>query len=258
MLPPIALMPPLLEEFKKAESWVAELPASSTLLTTLRKIDEPNLLVLHPVGVLRVSQRMAPLNIEIKKVGNQATSDVNKVKVEMSGGPLAVRDTAREMFARGQYQDLSDADKLSKPAFESMEGGVVLAGSGADWATGVGADRNVRYESIIVDKLFERFARPFFEWMTLLFVHFRGGSAISKSALSYANEKKRQPFAEKIAITGDSYVVAFTKDNTSVSNSAVFASHTEAEQFMAESVAKDPALRKQMHVIPAMERNVAA
>ena len=172
-LPPIALMPPLLEEFKKAESWVADLPASSTLLTTLRKIDEPNLLVLHPVGVLRVSQRMAPLNIEIKKVGNQATSDVHKVTVEISGGPLTVRDTAREMFARGQYQDLSDADKLSKPAFETMDGGVRLAGSGADWAAGVGADRNVRYESIIVDTLFERFARPFYEWMTLLFVHFR-------------------------------------------------------------------------------------
>jgi hypothetical protein len=258
LLPPIALLPPLLEEFKKAETWVAELPASSTLLTTLRKIDEPNLLVLHPVGVLRVSQRMAPLNVEIKKVGNQATSDVQKVKVEISGGPLTVRDMAREMFARGQYQDLSDADKLSKPAFESMEGGVQLAGSGADWAAGVGADRNVRYESIVVDTLFERFARPFYEWMTLLFVHFRAGSAITRSALSYANEKKRQPFAEKVVVNGDAYVVAFTKDNTSVGGNAVFASQAEAEQFMAESVAKDPALRRQVHVIPAMERNLVA
>jgi len=258
ILPPIALMPPLLEEFKKADSWVAELPASTNLLTTLRKLDEPNLLVLHPVGVLRVSQRMAPLNVDIKKVGNQATSDVQKVKVEISGGPLTVRDAAREMFARGQYQDLSDTDKLSKPAFEPLESGVRLAGSGADWATGVGAERNVRYESIIVDTLFERFARPFYEWMTLLFVHFRAGSAIAKSPLSYANEKKKQPFAEKIAVNGDSYVVAFTKDNTSAGGSAVFASQTEAEQFMAESVAKDPALRKKVHVIPAMEGKLAA
>jgi hypothetical protein len=139
-----------------------------------------------------------------------------------------------------------------------MEGGVQLAGSGADWAAGVGADRNVRYESIIVDTLFERFARPFYEWIPLLFAHFRAGSAVRKSALSYANEKKRQPFAEKIAVNGDSYVVAFTKDNQSVGENAVFASQTEAEQFMAESVAKDPALRKQVHVIAAVERNLAA
>lgn len=258
VLPSIALMPPLVEEFKKAESWVAELPASSNLLTTLRKIDQPDLLVLHPVGVLRVSQRMAPLNIEIKKVGNQATSDVHNVSVEISGGPLTVRDAAREMFARGQYQDLSDADKLSKPAFESMEGGVQLAAGTEDWAAGVGADRNVRYESIIVDTLFERFARPFYEWMSLLFVHFRAGSAITRSSLSLANEKRRQPFAEKITMPGDSYVVAFTRDNRSVGADAVFASQTEAEQFMQESVAKDPALRKQVHVIPAMERNLAA
>jgi hypothetical protein len=258
MLPPIALLPPLLEEFKKAESWVAELPASANLLTTLRKLDEASLLVLHPVGVLRVSQRMAPLNVELKKVGNQATSDVHKVSVEISGGPLTVRDAARVMFARGQYQDLSDADKLSKPAFESMEGGALLAASGADWATGVGADRNVRYEAIVVDTLFERFARPFYEWMTLLFVHFRAGSAIAKSSLSRANEKRRQPFDEKITMSGDAYVVASTRDNRSVGERTVFASQTEAEQFLQDSVAKDPKLRKQLHVIPAMERNVAA
>ena len=258
MLPPIALLPPLLEEFKKAESWVAELPESANLLTTLRKLNEASLLVLHPVGVLRVSQRMAPLNIELKKVGNQATSDVHKVSVEISGGPLTVRDAARVMFARGQYQDLSDADKLSKPAFESMEGGARLAASGADWATGVGADRNVRYEAIVVDTLFERFARPFYEWMTLLFVHFRAGSAIAKSSLSRANEKRRQPFDEKITMSGDAYVVASTRDNRSVGERTVFASQTEAEQFLQDSVAKDPKLRKQLHVIPAMERNVAA
>jgi hypothetical protein len=257
-LPSIALMPPLLEELKKAESWVAELPASANLLTALRKLDEPNLLVLHPVGALRVSQRMAPLNIDIKKLGNQATSDVHKVKVEIASGPLTVFDAARDMFARGQYQDLSDADKLSKPAFEALESGVKLAGSGAMWATGVGADRNVRYESIIVDTLFERFARPFYEWMALLFVHFRGGAAIAKSSLSHANQKKKQPFAEKIVVNGDAYVVAFTKNNASVGANAVFSSQADAEQFMSDSVAKDPALRRQVHVIPAMERNLAA
>jgi hypothetical protein len=183
---------------------------------------------------------------------------VHKVSVEISGGPLTVRNPAREMFARGQYQDLSDADKLSKPAFESMEGGVQLAAGGADWAAGVGADRNVRYESIIVDTLFERFARPFYEWIPLLFVHFRGGSAIRRSSLSLANEKRRQPFAEKIAMPGDAYVVAYTRDNRGVGANAVFPSQTEAEQFLQDSVAKNPALRKQLHVIPAMEENLAA
>jgi hypothetical protein len=257
-LPLIALLPLLLDEFKKAANWIAELPTSANPLATLRTLDEPDLLVLHPLGVLRVSQRTAPLNIDIQKVGNQATSDIRKVQVEISSGPLAVKDTAREMFARGQYQELSDADKLSKPAFESLDSGVRLAGSGADWATGVGADRNVRYESIVVDTLFERYARPFYEWISLLFVHFRGGSATARSPLSYANEKKKQPFADKIAIAGDAYVVAYTRDNTSVANDAVFASQTEAEQYLAGEVSKTPALRKQLHVIPAMERNLAA
>lgn len=258
VLPPITVLPKLSLEFQKLESWTASLPPSATQLTTLRTIDAASMLVLHPVGTLKISQRFAPLNVELKKVGNQEASDVHKVAVEISSGPLTVRGNTPEMFARGQYQDLSDADKLSKPAFEPMDGGVELVAGATQWATGVGADRNVRYEQIINDTLFERFRIPFFEWWGTLFVHFRAGSAVARSSLSQASQLRRQPFAEKITVPGDHYAVAFKRDNTKVDAQAVFTSRTAAEEFLNTSAARDPTFRKSAHVIPAMELNRAA
>jgi hypothetical protein len=257
--PPITVLPKLSLEFQKLESWTAALPPSANLLTTLRKVDEAaTVLLLHPLGVLRISQRFAPLNVELAKIGNQPVGDVRKVAVEIAGGPLAVKGSSREMFARGQYQDLSDADKLSKPAFESLDGGVELVAGSAEWATGVGAERNVRYEQIVIDTAFERFTRKFFELSALLFVHFRAGAAISKSPLSQKAQKHRQPFAEKVAVPGDHYAVAFRRDNSTVSEQAVFASRTEAEEFLNTKAATDAKFGKNAHVIPAAELNRAA
>ena len=111
----------------------------------------------------------------------------------------------------------------------------------------------MRYESIIVDTLFERFRRPFFEFWGLLFTHFRGGSAIARSELSLSVEKKKQPFADKIAVVGDQYAVAFTKDNTSYAGATVFGSRTEAEQHLSNVLAQNPMLAEHIHVVPAPE-----
>ena len=256
--PPITVLPKLSLEFQKLESWTAALPPSANLLTTLRKIDEAATLVLHPLGILRISQRFAPLNVELNKIGTQPVGDVHKVAAEISGGPLTVRGSSREMFARGQYQDLSDADKLSKPPFESMDGGVELAAGTAQWASGVGADRNVRYEQIVIDTAFERYTRKFFELWAVLFTHFRAGAAITRSPLSLKSQKRREPFDEKIAVPGDKYAVALRRDNSTVSSQAVFGSRTEAEEYLNTQSANDAKFRKNAHVIPAAELNRAA
>jgi hypothetical protein len=251
-------MPLIRGEFEKPQNWVAALPASGNLLTTLRKLNEASLLVLHPVGSLKISQRFAPLKITLNKIGNQAAADVKELNVEVTAGALTVRGSVRESFARAQFQDLSDADKLSKPSFEPMDGGVELVAGAADWASGAGADRTVRYEAILMDTLFERFRRPFFEFWGGLWAHFRAGNAASKSDLSLSLEKRKQPFLEKVDVAGDRYAVAFTKDNKSFTGPTVFLSYAEAEQHLNGAVAKDGTLSEEIHVIPVMDVNRAA
>lgn len=253
-LPPIAVMPLLLAEFDKPANWVASLPPSGQLLVSLRKLGEADGLVLHPVGVLRVSQRALPLNLEFQKVGNQKNSDVNRLSIEVEAVGLQVSATARESFARAQYQEMDDAAKLSQPPFEKLEGGVDIAPGGASWAVGPGAQRNVRYEAIIVDTLFERFLLRLFPFFAGLFEHFRAGSAIKRSGLSQAQERKRRPFADKVDLPGDRYVVASSADNRAMSGEAsVFASFAEAQMHMDDALRADPGLADSIHVIAVAE-----
>ena len=193
ILPPIALLPPLLEEFKKAESWVA-----GTAGFRQPADDAPKARRGEPAGAApRGGAAREPADgaaqrrdQEGRQPGDERRQEGAASRFLAGRSPCAMRRARCSRAA--SIQDLSDADKLSKPAFESMEGGVQLAGSGADWATGVGADRNVRYESIIVDTLFERFARAVLRVDGAAVRPLpRPAAPIAKSALSHANEKRR-------------------------------------------------------------------
>jgi hypothetical protein len=258
LLPPIEVMPKMRAEFEKLESWRATLPPSGQLFVSLRQIDAGTALVLHPVGTLQISQRFAPLNLPLDKIGNQKPSDVKKVTVAAQTAALAVKGATREKFAAAQYREMDDAAKLSAPAYEPLESGVELGAAGQPWAAGPLAQRTVRYETILIDTAFERFRIRFFKFWDALFVHFRAGSAVARAEVSLANEKKRRPFASKVAVTDDQFTVAFQSDNRAFAEAATFGSFAEAQAFMAESVARDPALADSIHVIPQAEVNQVA
>jgi hypothetical protein len=254
-LPPISVMPLLKGEVEKAANWVAGLPPSGQLFTNLRKLEDPAALVLHPVGTLKIGQRAVPLNLKIDKVGNQKASDVSEVKFEVAATGLGVSGNTRESFARAQFQDIDDAQKLSKPSFEKLDNGVELAATGGQWSAGPGADRNVRYETIILDTALEPLRLHFFEYSATLFVHFQKGGAVSFAHSSLATEQKNKPFASKVELAGPTYVVASTATNQKFDNASVFASHAEAEMYSAQLVEQNPELFDAVHVIPATEVN---
>jgi hypothetical protein len=55
----------------------------------------------------------------------------------------------KDYFAIGQFQELSDPEKLSRPSFEPMDAGVSVASDAAAHGGSLGID--VVYETIIVD-----------------------------------------------------------------------------------------------------------
>jgi hypothetical protein len=257
-LPPIEVLPILEKEFQDLSNWTAALPASSHLLVSLQQLGEAEELVLHPVGTLRISQRRIPLQITLDKVGNQKPADVNKFTVEASGG-LDKRDDAREQFATAQYQDLSDAAKLSLPAFQPQASGLELSTAGEQWATGIAVMRNVRYEKIIIDSHYKRFILPLFAFFGVLFAHFLKGGAVTKLSISQKRQKQMQPFAVKIEVRAPEYTVAFNSNNKPFSEDAArFASEALAREFMKARVAENPELAEAIHVIPQHEVNTAA
>ncbi len=255
-LPPIPVLPILQAELDKSENWRALLPAGSSLFVSLRKMPEAEAaLILHPVGVLRISQRAVPLELKLDKVGSKKPSDVNRLSLSVVPDGLAKKADAYEQFAPAQYQNFSDSDKLSKPAFAPERAGVELSASGADLRSSKMARRVVRYEEIIIDSNYKRFQRRFRGFMGVLFNFFLNGAAVTKCEISNATKKKFQPFDEKIEVQTETYTVAFQANNKAVSSETVsFHSEASARDYLNRQIAADPSLADQMHVIPSFER----
>ena len=232
------------------------MPVGNNLLVSLRKMPEPEAaLVLHPVGVLRVSQRTLPLDLKLDKVGSQKPSDVNRFSVKVSAGGLGKKDDVIEQFAPAQFREFDDAKKLSQPAYGDEHGGLDLSVAGQQLASSRMVRRVVRYEEIIIDTGFKRFARRFAGFAGSLFEFFLGGASVSKSELSQFEKKKLQPFAEKIAVQPETYTVAFQATNKACAAEAVsFASAASAQDYLDRQIAKDANLVNAIHVIPEYEK----
>ncbi len=252
-LPQIEVLALLQAELDKPEGWRAVLPDTSKLLVTLRQLSSDEAaLVLHPAGMLRISQRALPLELTLDTVGNRKPKDVNRLTVGVSPGGLVRRDDAYEQFAPAQFRAFSDADKLSQPAFAPQKSGLDLTAAGADTRTSGMVKRIVRYEEIIIDNNFKRHLRRFSPFLASLFAFFLGGSSAARSELSRAHSDRLSPYPDKVTVAPEGYVVAFQATNRGYSGGS-FTSAASAHDFLAGQVAGDPALDGTLHVIPGFE-----
>ena len=135
-LPSVAVGPQIQAALAAPEAWTARLPGGRSPVS-LRTIDAGTDVVAHPLGELVGMQRVVPLGIDIDRVGRARPSDGNRFTISsVQVGDAAPRPPAlrQEHFARGEYLDLSEEEKLSSPSFERFDAGVAL--STDDYAVG--------------------------------------------------------------------------------------------------------------------------
>ena len=254
MLPPVQLMPLLSSEFSKQSNWQAVLPPAGHLLVVLRTLDpSETAMVLHPVGTLQVSQRLLPLDLTLDKAGNQAPSDANRFSLSVSSPSLVATRTLQEQFAVAQFENLSDAQKLSQAAFSPLDSGVELAAKGL-YASGTAISNNVRYDLTIIDTSFRSLSKRFFVLVGSLFTHFLNGSSVARSQLSAYRQAQTQPWTGKVTVSPESFAVALVADNTVYHpEAAAFTSQAAANDYLARAVANDPNLADTIHAIPHFE-----
>jgi hypothetical protein len=254
-LPPVAVLPLLRGELDKAENWTASRPPRSHLLVSLRGHDDAGgTLVLHPLGTLRVSQRLVPLALPIDKLGTQAPSDGNRFDLAVAAGGLEKKADAKEQFAMAQFQTMDDATKLSRPSFEPGNGGLELGVAGRQVATDSMTRRIVRHEQILIDSEYKRHRRVS-RISNGLFAHHLKGAAVTRSAISNAYGSKLQPFADRGArVVGDTFVVADEDTNAPHGGASLrFESEAGARAYLDGLSASDPLLATRLHVIPSYE-----
>lgn len=256
-LPQIAALPILYAELSKRESWTALPPASAHPAVSLRPLEGSQELVLHPVGALRISQRAVPLDLDIDKVGNQPIADITRATLKVTASGLRRMDDVRESFATAQFRNIDEAAKLSAPSYEPQNAGIDLTVEGDEVATSHAVKRIVLQELIVIDSNYKEHLNRFFNGGLLLFLHLLNGNSAARSQLSWATQRAKLPFDDKIMAGTPGFVVAASADNTVAAGYQRFTSKAGAQDFLTRQVRANPAMRNALHVIPEAEASVA-
>jgi hypothetical protein len=254
-LAPVDVWPLLEAALKEKANWQAEMPSGSNLLVTLKTIEaDDDTIIAHPCGILNISQKLVPLNMNIDKYGNQSVSgdstfSISKVVI---GTEQTGTGTLKEEFAPGQYFEYSDAEKLSSKDFEKYDSGLSVNGSG-NLKTGYVAELEVEYELKYLHK------KTLFTLIRLnlgLFLAFLKGNATSKSKLAAGVKLPSVIGTQKVQINPEKFVIANTGDLQLVDEAYVFSSEREARLQMEELISNGNIVSKNIQVIPSYELNV--
>lgn len=141
----------LIAALSEPRSWQAQLPGGASQLVGLRQ-PVTNGVLLHPLGTLTVRQSVVPLGLtrDIDRVGSGTPGADRRFTVTgTSIGPKPqARTSVRELFAPGQFFDMSDDDRLAAPSFESMDAGVTFGDGG--YSAGPGKPSPFEYTNILI------------------------------------------------------------------------------------------------------------
>ena len=120
--------------------WAHVLPAGDSGSLVLREgVD-----ALHPLGRLRLTQTVAPLGVTLARFGSASVLDAGPVRLDVTASGIAAPVAVEELFAAAQFFDLSDEEKISKPAFVPHHAGYVVQGDA--WRVTGALTRDVVYE----------------------------------------------------------------------------------------------------------------
>jgi hypothetical protein len=263
VLPDTAVMPLLTSALTNDKNWEARLPARNQLLVTLKEMENlaEGEIVAHPAGILTVKQKVVPLDITIDRFGQQRPSDAKRfsIKKAYSGTYEFKTTTAKEDFAPAQFEDMSDAQKLSRKSFEKMPAGVTLSDKENSVQSSHVVRRKVEYETIIMDTRFPvlYLAVKLIERVQTFFALLRGNS-VAQSELAYKNKAEPALAPGKVSVTQEGYSVVGIADLLPYDSKSMHESETEAFNYLRELVNNNPALKDEMQVVPNYETQQAA
>ncbi len=125
--PVVDPLPALITALSDPASWDAALPEREDTMATLRTGRIPGVVLVHPLGKVSVRQQVVPLEVPVAKFGTARlaaprTFRISRVDVDGRRVPEVTSEVGH--FAVGQFQDLSQAERLARPSFESMQAGV--------------------------------------------------------------------------------------------------------------------------------------
>ncbi len=151
-------LPDLVAALADGRNWSSDLPADARALVTVRTRLEVGVVAVHPLGAIAVRQRVAPLNLDLARFGQARLAGDQRFSITTLtlDSPAPATDPVLDDFAPGQFLDLTDSERLSRPSFEPLEAGVsvvagaLVFGGQAAGEAGLMAVTDLAYETCIL------------------------------------------------------------------------------------------------------------
>lgn len=154
--PPLAsTITPFQKALQDARNWSAIMPADAAKVASLAAPPATSQsVVVHPLGQIGFRQTIVPLNLTISKFGNATPSDATcfsatEAWLNNASTRLGPANTLRDEFADGQFLQMSDQDKVSKPSYTLHDSGAVFTSGTILGPTPIVHD--VVYDSFVED-----------------------------------------------------------------------------------------------------------
>ncbi len=253
----------LLEQLEDIRNWRSEIPDFQHLHVSLRK--DPNRLgneiLIQPLGALIFSQRTLPLNLEIQKVGLLKPNVVRAVEIgniSCNGTDFTDLKPTQELFAAGDFIELSDEEKLIRPSFERMTSGVRIGDTAiSEYPEPFINAKDLEYElAYIVPDLPAKKAGTQILLKDQFLIHSRNAS-VSKSAMSWQSGGESQNSPNPVKVKRPRFVIGRTEDLRAHkgTNDQEFAaaSQGEAEHIIRNILREQPELEGNIQIVKKHE-----
>lgn len=229
--PPVDVAQRVHDALEVHATWTHVLPATDAGTVQLRS----GVAALHPLGLLRLTQTAAPLDVPLAKFGASAVTSGDPVTVAItaSGGVVV---TAQELFATAQFFELSDEDRIAKPSFLPFEAGATV--QGGVWQVSDVQTAGVIYEeSLGLDG--DAAGSNIFRVIDAIALGWVGLGAAGR-----ARPTRAKSAAAKIAVGSPSYLVADAATGAVVSTGAAAAVMASTRRSADRVVVADFELRR--------------
>jgi hypothetical protein len=120
-------------ELSRKENWSAGLPAGGEQLVTLAALETNGTVVAHPLGRLMFVQKIVPFGLDITRFGNNSVEGATRFDLgptTLGGTPMADPTVRSEFFARSQFLDLGNEERLAGASFERLPAGIEVGTAG--------------------------------------------------------------------------------------------------------------------------------
>jgi hypothetical protein len=129
-------------------AWTPRLPDGADMLVRFAPGETPALFV-HPLGAVEAKQIQVPLETTIDRIGRSPViaHRVNLASPLIGAAPAGAVSEVGDLFAPGQFLDLTDDERLSRPSFEQFPAGARFAAT-AGPLSGIPADAVYEWQTI--------------------------------------------------------------------------------------------------------------